>query len=225
MTGLVKLLTLALAIGAARADATPDPSSAAPAPPQFKSTPIPNHYIVQYHDNISPAARRHHERTVHQAVTKRSNNRGIIRTFTIGSHFQGYHGELDDEQVKALNSSGIIKRINQDAVIRVSSPLLPDVLPHPLPAPHLDRSSALAERDTSGTTYTGSNIRTVQSSTWGQSRISHRLPQSPSPSSPYSYVYESGLTSVYVIDTGIRITHSQFLSPNNNNPSVSRRVA
>ncbi|KAK6354480.1 subtilisin-like serine protease [Orbilia blumenaviensis] len=52
-------------------------------------------------------------------------------------------------------------------------------------------------------------------STWGLDRISH---EDYSPTAPYTYEYDEAAagagTTVYVIDTGIRITHSEFQTSN-----------
>ncbi|KAK0624837.1 peptidase S8/S53 domain-containing protein, partial [Bombardia bombarda] len=46
------------------------------------------------------------------------------------------------------------------------------------------------------------------SSTWGQARLSHR--NSSTPDTNYSYLYERGGATVYIIDTGVRISHAEF---------------
>ncbi|KAK3335856.1 peptidase S8/S53 domain-containing protein [Cercophora scortea] len=156
--------------------------SASSSPPVFRSTPIQNHFIVQYRDDLDPVARQAHQTQVHAIARASGRYQGVIRNFAIGT-FSGFHGELDAQQVAALNRSTLIKRIQPDATVRISSPL------------HV--------RDTSGAADL-SNIRTVQTATWGQARISHRLPNAN------SFVYEKGGATAYIIDTGILVTHSEF---------------
>lgn len=71
-------------------------------------------------------------------------------------------------------------------------------LPAPLPM-H-------AERDTPAALP--ANIRRVPVSTWGQSRLSHRAAGATD-----GFVYDVGGSTAYVIDTGIRTTHAEFLAP------------
>ncbi|KAK3694424.1 putative alkaline protease 1 [Podospora appendiculata] len=162
--------------------------SASSNPPAFRSTPIRNQFIIQYQDGLDPVARQTHQNQVHAVARASGRYRGVIRNFAIGP-FSGFHGELDAQQVAALNRSTLIKRIQPDATVRVSSPL------------HLNHHVRV--RDTSGAAD-ASNIRTVQTATWGQARISHRLPNAN------SFVYERGGATAYIIDTGILVTHSEF---------------
>lgn len=59
-----------------------------------------------------------------------------------------------------------------------------------------------------------SNLRLVPASTWGQSRVSHRAPDTA------GFVYDVGGSTAYVIDTGIRTTHIEFT----NGTATSRAV-
>lgn len=49
----------------------------------------------------------------------------------------------------------------------------------------------------------------MPAATWGQSRLSHRN------SGSSGFVYQRGGSTAYVIDTGIRVTHEEFLDPTN----------
>ena len=96
-------LLLLLATAAAAA-------SAAVVVPRFKSDPIPNHYIVRYHDGVDALARQGHETQVHATARLSSSGwyRGVIRTFAIGPVAE-YHAELHPAQVNKLRRSGMVR--------------------------------------------------------------------------------------------------------------------
>lgn len=96
-----------------------------------------------------------------------------------------------------------IKSIEQDKKIFISSPVLP--------RPH---DKVLRARNAP----TDTTVTTVLDATWGQARISHRIPDQT------DYTYETishpAAATVYVIDTGIQTTHWEFNSTSK--PGTSR---
>lgn len=77
-------------------------------PPKFnESTPIPNHYIVQYRDTIAAGDRHRHEADIHTSASKSGLYRGVMKKINIGP-FSGYQVELDAEDVKLLNATGLV---------------------------------------------------------------------------------------------------------------------
>ncbi|KAK3329901.1 serine protease [Apodospora peruviana] len=156
-------------------------------PSRFTSSPIKNHYIVQYRDGVDYDARYSHETQVRAAAGKFGKYRGVIKSFNIG-HFSGYHGEFDAAHVKRLNHSGLIKSIENDATIHISS-VIP-LMPH-----QVRGINSLANN----------NIVRAGGATWGQARLSHRLPGSGA-----DYIYEHGGSTVYVVDSGIKLSHHEF---------------
>lgn len=95
-----------------------------------------------------------------------------------------------------------IKQIQPDAQISVASPV---TLPPPLKRD--DPDSDLP-----------ANIRRVPVSTWGQARLSHRT------TGAEGFVYDVGGSTAYVIDTGIRTTHVEFLGPTFNGSTPASRA-
>ncbi|KAH8890462.1 subtilisin-like protein [Thozetella sp. PMI_491] len=159
---------------------------------------VANQYIIQYHEDHNPIERLQHEIFVHSTTTRYSAYSGIIRTFSIGN-FQGYHAHLSDDVASGLASgsaSHLIKGVFPDGIVTVSSPTTF--------ARHQRRAtgSTIAPAVDRNTTF--GNIRTQQSATWGQARISHRRPNAT------SYTYDDGSPTVYHIDTGIQLSHHEF---------------
>jgi len=75
------------------------------------SQPIPNRYIVEYHDGVDAKTRERDMATTHQAAVRFSSHdiryAGVKRKYTIGE-FSGYHGELHPEQVVQLGESELV---------------------------------------------------------------------------------------------------------------------
>ncbi|KAB5551025.1 peptidase S8/S53 domain-containing protein [Coniochaeta sp. 2T2.1] len=164
---------------------------------------IPNHYIIQHHPDISADDVKKIETLLRAPANRHATfkPKGILKKYDIGG-FKGYHVELDPSAVPALQKSNLIKQIQPDAVVSISSPI---TLPSPLPM-------HVTKRDDGSVP---ANIRRIPTYTWGQSRLSHRRPKEP------DFVYEAGGSTAYVIDTGIRTTHVEFAT---NHSSASRAV-
>ncbi|KAH8905262.1 subtilisin-like protein [Coniochaeta sp. PMI_546] len=178
------------------------------APPSLNAaSPIANHFVVQYHPDVSAADRAKHEDLIHAAAARHTSYRGIMKKFDFGG-FQGYHVEIDAKSVAELQKSKLIKQIQPDAQISIASPIKP---PPPLPMLHPE-----TKRDGNDpNSNLPANIRRVPISTWGQARLSHRVPNAS------GFLYDVGGSTAYIIDTGIRTTHSEFLVPNG---TLSRAV-
>ncbi|KAK5658939.1 hypothetical protein OQA88_1756 [Cercophora sp. LCS_1] len=212
------------------------------------STPIPNHYIIQYKLEVDVDTRRFHELAVHRSASKFGNYRGLIKKFDFGT-FSGYHGELDAAHVQELGQSGLIKSIQQDYQVRLASPIRhvhsihnrngphkahqppftnqthhhpgPSQHPHPQPPPTTSPSPS----PTPAIPASGPNLVTTTTSAWNLARISHRRP-----SHQTSYITETPTTTVYIIDSGIQLNHTQFnphlvhfganFSPNSNSTTT-----
>ncbi|KAK1757858.1 peptidase S8/S53 domain-containing protein [Echria macrotheca] len=222
------LLTLAAAIllSPLQASAEPTSHSLLPKPPikpiRFgPSTPIPDHYIVQYHAHVSQPDRHRHEKATHFSATEVSRTStsrgkkryaGVKRRFSIGE-FGGYHAELGQEQVDRLRKSPLVKSIHPDTRITLASPAffqrdtqLPPGPPPPSPPPSQQEDQL-------------STIRTASAPNWGQARISHRSLSS----SDAQYIYQDPApTTVYIVDSGIDTSHWQFTSPFSSPDNKSR---
>lgn len=83
------------------------------APPSLTTaTPIANHFIVQYHPDVSETDRKKHEDLIHAAAARHTSYRGIMKTFNIGGKFQGYHVEMDPNSVAVLQKSNIVSSVS-----------------------------------------------------------------------------------------------------------------
>ncbi|KAK0734581.1 hypothetical protein B0T26DRAFT_76162 [Lasiosphaeria miniovina] len=94
----------------ARAPSLSGPARTPPPVAFSNTTPIPNHYIVQYHDSVEAAARVAHLNSVHAAavVNPAGAYRGVIKHINIGSGFSAFHGELPPEQVQQLRDDNLV---------------------------------------------------------------------------------------------------------------------
>ncbi|KAK3393338.1 peptidase S8/S53 domain-containing protein [Podospora didyma] len=204
MLSLFKVVPLLLLAVGNWVDASPSPKP----PARFgKSTPIPNQYIVQYHDHVNSAVRLNHlsEFRLRTAASRSPKFRGVTKGFSIGS-FAGFHGELSPADVKQLKGSKLVKSVQQDAIIRVASPVFYNR--------NLARDSNITSNPRPVWSAGLNNLHTVETpGSWGQGRISHRNLE------PKNFVYETDPTIVYIIDSGIRTTHSEFLGSSPSNPS------
>ena len=216
------------------------------APAARRSTPIPNHYIVQYHEHVEQETRRMHESEVH-SVSKAfgdGQHRGVIRTFNIG-RFAGYHAEFTPEHAEALRkleivsnyrsatndpASGLdvltnshphhqqIKTIEPDMTVHISSPVPQDLNIH---RPDLGCSGSICldhgGRDKNPpppSVDTHVQMFNMTAFSWGQARISNFNPVQQSGDESLNYPHalstQAYKTIVYVIDSGVRVTHDEF---------------
>lgn len=104
MKNLVAAVVLALLTFGSQAGTAAPPSLTA-------ANPIANHFIVQYHPDVSDAERRSHEDLVHTTASQNSSYRGIVKTFSIGN-FQGYHVEMDAATLAVLQKSDIVSSLS-----------------------------------------------------------------------------------------------------------------
>ena len=122
------------------------------------------------------------QQAVQQVATRVTTKlRGTI-LYQYGAALNGFAAKLDKKALKQLRKNPRVSFVEQDTVVT-----LEDESNTPAVAPHFD------------TDQTGA--------TWGLDRIDqHNLPLN----SIYSYTLNGTGVHAYVIDTGIRITHTQF---------------
>ena len=80
-------------------------------PVRFISTPVKDHYIIQYQDGVDHLTRRNHQSEAHADSRKYAGGRyrGVVKSYSFG-RFAALHVELDDTHVKKLNDSGLVSQ-------------------------------------------------------------------------------------------------------------------
>ena len=81
-----------------------------------QSTPVTNHYIVQYHDHVDDITRRKHEALMHSATARHNRYRGVMKKFTIGS-FKAAHVEMDAASAAEFAKSSDLVSFSSDGAL------------------------------------------------------------------------------------------------------------
>ncbi|KAH6986870.1 peptidase S8/S53 domain-containing protein [Ilyonectria destructans] len=146
---------------------------------------VPNKYIVTYKTGTDSAEREAHEETITKKA-KQSNKKGVVDTISIGQ-LQGYVAEIPSSELPTITKSKLVDYIELDSIVNISR-----VAAEP---GHLEKRAYVSQ----------------DNAPWGLARISHK--DTGPGDFPANYYYGStggkGVR-VYVIDTGIRTTHSEF---------------
>ncbi|EMT60930.1 Cuticle-degrading protease [Fusarium odoratissimum] len=146
---------------------------------------VPDSYIVMYKPNMKSGSKQKHEHTI-TSKAKTKGKEGVIENINLGG-FQGYIAEIPASELKDVINSDLVAYIEKDTVVNITA-----AAAFPL--------GPLTKR-----AYTSQ-----QGAPWGLARISH-APKPPGFDSSYYYDTTAGAgTNVYIIDTGIRITHKEF---------------
>jgi len=141
---------------------------------------IPNTYIVKYKANGDVLGRTEHEEDV-DSRAKNASMRGIFDKFDVPG-LQGYVAEISPSELGNLTACDLIEFIEKDTIVRRAA-----VAADPL----LAKRYMVEQYD----------------APWGLARISHRARNQ----ADYYYSDTGGEgIHVYVIDTGIRTTHTEF---------------
>ncbi|KAL2174084.1 serine protease [Thermothelomyces heterothallicus CBS 202.75] len=143
---------------------------------------VPDTYIVKYKNGIDTLGRNKHENDVNSRARKGSR-RGILGRFDVAG-LRGYVAQLSALDLDTLASFDLIDYIEKDTVVKAAA-----VAAYP----------QRAKRAT---------VEQVNAP-WGLARISHRSRGQTDSSYYYSNTAGSG-THVYVIDSGIRVSHEEF---------------
>ncbi|KAK0736763.1 peptidase S8/S53 domain-containing protein [Apiosordaria backusii] len=142
---------------------------------------VPNRYIVKYKDNASASSRKTHEATI-TLQSKKAHKKGVIAPLNVPG-LQGYVADLDPADLKLITSSGLVEYVERDTIVNAT-----DLTP----SPPLSRRALINQRN----------------APWNLAHISHK---SRSGSSEYVYDSTAGIgTRVYIIGTGVLITHDEF---------------
>ncbi|KAK4200031.1 peptidase S8/S53 domain-containing protein, partial [Triangularia verruculosa] len=135
---------------------------------------LANEYLVQFHANISHEVFRAHTAAIHADVQRYSSGNeqygGVLRHFSIGSGFRAFHGHLNPRHVEQLRQLDVVGYSQGTRLLQHQNPRQRRrervSLPTTHPSPPVNK------------TLTNPPPR-------GQSRLSHRLPNS---ASEYRYI-------------------------------------
>ncbi|KAK0744597.1 peptidase S8/S53 domain-containing protein [Apiosordaria backusii] len=150
--------------------------------------PIPGKYIITLKPGVAPSHIKTHlswVKDVHARSLSRRDESGIEKVYD-ALDFHGYAGFFDEGTIAQIRASDDVASVEQDQIFHLT--YVPPSGPQPRP-----RQTLTTQKD----------------APWGLGSISHRLPNST------EYLYDSrgegadGYTA-YVVDTGIRTTHSEF---------------
>ncbi|KAK1760394.1 peptidase S8/S53 domain-containing protein [Echria macrotheca] len=146
---------------------------------------IKDSYIVKYKDGADPARRKKHEDAVDKKA-KAGRKKGVTQRIDIAGGLQGYVVEIGESDLKDVTSSDLVEYLEQDTIVSLNPPSQPNPLPLP--------KRAL--------------ITQPNAPSWGLGRISHRARGN----ADYTYQPPTSRPSVrvYIIDTGIQTTHTEF---------------
>jgi subtilisin family serine protease len=149
---------------------------------------IPDTYIVKYKPSADILGCKDHEKDV-DARAKKANRKGIVGNFDMPG-LQGYIAEISpSELADLLIHSPLIDYIEKDTIVKT------------------------ATSNTPRTKHNNNNNITRQHpAPWNLARISHRTRKSPNNEYPYHRTAGAAIP-IYVLDTGIRLTHRTFSSP------------
>ncbi|CAM1500611.1 Fc.00g097730.m01.CDS01 [Cosmosporella sp. VM-42] len=149
---------------------------------------VPDSYIVTYKASASSSNRKKHEEDITQKA-KGKGKEGVVDTINLDG-FHGYVAQIPPSELKEVVKSDLVAYIEKDTVINVTAIASPSYGP-------------LTKR-----AYT-----TQPNAPWGLARISHSSAGNDGNFASGYYYGSSGGSGVrvYVVDTGIRITHSEFV--------------
>ena len=144
---------------------------------------IPNQYIV--------VLKKSSEIQAQSAVIQSVEGMGGQVLFEYGSALQGFAVVLSDPALAELRANPMVDYIEADQMVSLD--------------PMIDSGSSVDMPAAEGTDISIAAVQTP--ATWGLNRIDQRnLPLNTS----YSYQTTASAVNVYILDTGIRSTHTQF---------------
>ncbi|KAK4185640.1 peptidase S8/S53 domain-containing protein [Podospora australis] len=144
---------------------------------------VPDKFIIKYKTNVDAARKKKHQNDL-TAKAKKKNKKGVTDTIDIAG-LSGYIAELSPSELNDIKNSDIIEYIEKDSVVNVTG------------------IAVSPEEQLQKRAYT-----TQSHAEWGLSRISRRARLGAS-----SYYFDTTAgqnVRVYVVDTGVRTTHTEF---------------
>ncbi|KPM36185.1 hypothetical protein AK830_g10384 [Neonectria ditissima] len=146
---------------------------------------VPDKYIVTYKVGTSTTSQKKHQDDVTKQA-KKKDKEGVVDAIAIGS-YKGYVAEIPSSSLKDILNSDLVAYVEKDSVVNVSA------------------VAASPEQ------FSKRGSTTQVNAPWGLARISHKGPELGSFGTGYNYdTTAGGGVRVYVVDTGIRTTHSEF---------------
>ncbi|KAM5350432.1 hypothetical protein ACJ41O_006937 [Fusarium nematophilum] len=145
---------------------------------------VPNKYIVTYKTGTSSGSRKKHEQDITKQA-KKKNKKGVVDDINLGA-LQGYIVEISPSELTDIVNSDLVDYIEKDSIVHATSVA-------------------------AGTEQLQKRAYTTQvNAPWGLARISHNSGTS-SFGTDYYYDTTAGTgVRVYVVDSGIRTTHTDF---------------
>jgi subtilisin family serine protease len=146
---------------------------------------VPNKYIVTYKTGTTSSSKKKHQDAVTKAANKK-NKKGVVDDISLGP-LQGYVAEIPSSELTNIANSAIVDYIEKDSIVNVSRVVSS--------SEHIQKRAAT----------------TQVNAPWGLARISHKGTEPGSFGTGYYYDTTAGTgVRVYVVDTGIRTTHTEF---------------
>ncbi|KAK7421441.1 hypothetical protein QQX98_002139 [Neonectria punicea] len=146
---------------------------------------VPDKYIVTYKAGASSGSKKKHEEAITKKA-KKSNRKGVVDAIDLGK-LQGYVVEIPPSELKDIADSDLVDYIEKDSIVNITA-------------------VAASPEQLNKRAYT-----TQVNAAWGLARISHNSAAPGSFGTGYYYDTTAGTgVRVYVVDTGIRTTHSEF---------------
>ncbi|KAH7137708.1 peptidase S8/S53 domain-containing protein [Dactylonectria macrodidyma] len=147
---------------------------------------VPNKYIVTYKAGTDSTERKTHEGFITKKA-KQKNKKGVVDTISIGK-FQGYVVEIPPSELQDITKSKLVDYVEVDSIVNTTR--------------------VAAEYD-----HLKKRAFTTQlNAPWGLARISQKAGGNTGAfGAGYYYDGTAGTgVRVYVVDTGIRTTHTEF---------------
>ncbi|KAI8865864.1 subtilisin-like protein, partial [Ramicandelaber brevisporus] len=145
---------------------------------------IPGSYIVKFRDGVSAQDSNAHISTISGgAAIAASNTRGIKAVWSAA--LKGYHGNFDAGTLSRIRADPNVEYVEQNLIVHAPHAVKPS-----------DDVSALGSQT---------------NAPWNLARLSSKTPLTPP--GPWTYYFEDAAgegVNVYIVDTGIRVTHTEF---------------
>lgn len=164
---------------------------------EIKNLNVPNDlvikdkYIVTYKKNVDPSKKKKHEEELNKRA-KKSKKTGVVDNLDISGGYSGYVAEVSGDDLETILKSDLVDFVEKDTIVTIQGVAAPV-------DEQLTAREELAKR---------AYITQTQAA-WGLGRISHKAQGSA------EYYYDSSAgkgVRVYVLDTGIRISHNEFVT-------------
>ncbi|WZH49470.1 peptidase S8/S53 domain-containing protein [Fusarium acuminatum] len=142
---------------------------------------VPNSYIIKYKPGVSSSSKVKHEELIHKKARSKGKE-GVVDNIDLDG-FKGYVAQIPLSELKTITDSDLVDYVEKDTIVNISAVAAPSLGLH-----------------------TKRGFATQKNAPWGLSRISRDVDNTH-----YTYDTSAGNgTAVYVLDSGVRITHKEF---------------